>query len=868
MRTLLLIASILLCVCFFTEKTYAQKDQTVNNGSLTSAVNFPAGNCTYNWTNSNPGIGLPASGTGNIAPFTAINNGSTPVTATITATPAPSEGYAYVPNASSNDVSVIQVSTGTVVATIQNVGTSPQYVTVSPDGSTVYVSCFGSYNIIVIDATTNKITGNINLSTNPEGVVVSPDGTKLYACNGTNVSVINTSNQQTIAQIPYGEYPFEIAVSPDGSKVYASDHYTDSVKVINTVTNTIESAFKSDQVPSGLVVSPDGKRLYVANTYGDDIWVMNTADNSLITSIPVGTGPWGEVLSPDGNTLYETNSGDAEFSGGANSNTVSVINTTTYKTTALIPVGRYPIGISITADGKKVYVANDIDDNVTVINTANNSIIGNVGVDTNPTSLGNFITPGAPCNGAPVTFTITVNPISNITAGTPNGIITACEGYESVSYQQFSVSGKNLSGDITLTAPEYFELSSTPSGSYGSSLTISPVNGSVNSVMVYVKSTASAPAGEQLGNVVLSSPKVNSQDVGVTAEITAETTPSISISASSSHICSGKSVTFTATATNGGPAPEYFWKLNSNAAGTDSPTFTSSGLNNGDVVSCSLVSNAPCTAPSNAASNSITMDVATQSSVPSVSITASANDICGGSPVTFTATPVNGGSTPAYQWQVNGQDAGTNSAAFTSSTLADGDNITCLMTSSMACSIPTTATSNTIAMAINALPVVSAGGNKAITIGSGTVLNATATGNITDITWSPGAGLSNSKILNPIASPSTTTTYTITVQNADGCTASDTATVTVIYSITVPNAFTPNGDGINDSWNIKYLDTYTNCKVQIFNRWGQLLYSSIGYTIPWDGTYKGSAVPNGTYYYIINLDKSSKPLSGFVTVVR
>jgi gliding motility-associated-like protein len=262
------------------------------------------------------------------------------------------------------------------------------------------------------------------------------------------------------------------------------------------------------------------------------------------------------------------------------------------------------------------------------------------------------------------------------------------------------------------------------------------------------------------------------------------------------------------------------------------------------------------------------MDVATQTNVPSVTIAASVNDVCAGTSVTFIATPVNGGNAPIYQWQVNGQDAGTNSTSFTSSALADGDNVTCMMTSSIACSIPATVTSNALTMTIETLPIVNAGGNKAITIGQSLTLNATATGNITDITWSPATGLSNNKILNPVASPTATTTYTLTVQNAAGCVASDTATVVVVYTINVPNTFTPNGDGINDIWNIQYLNTYTKCKVQVFNRWGQLMYSSVGYTVPWDGTYRGSAVPNGTYYYIINLDKTSKPLAGSVTVLR
>ena len=86
--------------------------------------------------------------------------------------------------------------------------------------------------------------------------------------------------------------------------------------------------------------------------------------------------------------------------------------------------------------------------------------------------------------------------------------------------------------------------------------------------------------------------------------------------------------------------------------------------------------------------------------------------------------------------------------------------------------------------------------------------------------------------------------------------------------LTVPNAFTPNGDGINDTWNIKYLDVFQTATVQIFNRSGQTVYTSTGYNVPWDGTYRGSMLPTGTYYYLINFNNGIKPLSGYVALIR
>jgi gliding motility-associated-like protein len=254
--------------------------------------------------------------------------------------------------------------------------------------------------------------------------------------------------------------------------------------------------------------------------------------------------------------------------------------------------------------------------------------------------------------------------------------------------------------------------------------------------------------------------------------------------------------------------------------------------------------------------------------VPAVSISISANGVCAGTPVTLTASPTNGGNSPDYQWLFNGNNAGTNSPTFSSSTFANGDIVSCVMTSSSLCATPTSATSNSIVMNIFPLPAVNGGGNKTIKKGSNVALTATTSGNIADVIWSPSTGLDNNKILNPLASPASTTVYTITVQNAEGCMAIDSVRVTVLNTISFPNTFTPNGDGVNDKWDIQNLKDYQNCVVHIFDRYGGEVYTSIGYYNAWDGTFKGRPCPVGTYYYLINLNDGSPPLSGFVALIR
>jgi len=178
---------------------------------------------------------------------------------------------------------------------------------------------------------------------------------------------------------------------------------------------------------------------------------------------------------------------------------------------------------------------------------------------------------------------------------------------------------------------------------------------------------------------------------------------SISVSPSANPSCEGLPVTFTGAAVNGGSTPVYQWKVNGLSVGTNSPVFSYTPVN-GDAVVCVLTSDALCATGSPAASNPVIMTV--DPLLPAgVTITASVNPVCGRIPVTFTASPVNGGTNPSYQWKVNGIDAGTNSPIFTYLPMTN-DQITCILTSNLACVTQNPASSNTIQMTTLPAPVV------------------------------------------------------------------------------------------------------------------------------------------------------------------
>ncbi len=181
--------------------------------------------------------------------------------------------------------------------------------------------------------------------------------------------------------------------------------------------------------------------------------------------------------------------------------------------------------------------------------------------------------------------------------------------------------------------------------------------------------------------------------------------------------------------------------------------------------------------------------------------------------------------------------------------------------------------SDTVDVTANPLPNANAGADVTIVIGANTPLGGSPTSTTVGATfqWMPMPGaLDNPNAANPVANPTTTTTYTVTVTSAQGCTAVDSVVVTVIPSIIFPDGISPNADGANDEWIIDGIELFPDCVVEVYNRWGELLFQSIGYKEHWNGTYKGEPLPVGTYYYVIDLKDPLFPdaYTGPITILR
>jgi gliding motility-associated-like protein len=168
-------------------------------------------------------------------------------------------------------------------------------------------------------------------------------------------------------------------------------------------------------------------------------------------------------------------------------------------------------------------------------------------------------------------------------------------------------------------------------------------------------------------------------------------------------------------------------------------------------------------------------------------------------------------------------------------------------------------------------PIINAGPDFYLKIGESKIINASiSNANNYDFVWTPTTNLNNATILTPITSTIVPSVYKITATDKiNGCVGIDSMEVKSYFTIFVPNAFTPNGDSKNEKWLIPALEAYPNCGVQVYNRYGQKIFESIGYKTPWDGRFNGAQQPMGVYVYIINPnDGILKIMQGTVLLLR
>lgn len=253
---------------------------------------------------------------------------------------------------------------------------------------------------------------------------------------------------------------------------------------------------------------------------------------------------------------------------------------------------------------------------------------------------------------------------------------------------------------------------------------------------------------------------------------------------------------------------------------------------------------------------------------PKASFSTDLPSVCLGNGVTFSETvSASDGVATAWSWYFgDGQNDLTRNPFHKYNTAGTFD-VSLSITNNFGCNSDTI----TKLYTVYPNPTVDVGPDRVVLEGGSLVLQSLVTGNELQYLWIPALYLNSATNPTPtVINPLTDIVYTLTVTARGGCTATDSLFIKILSAVKVPNLFSPNGDGINDRWLIKYLDSYPDCSLQVFTRNGQLVYESKRYTdaTAWDGTLKGKSLPFDTYYYILQPGSGRKPITGYVTIVK
>ncbi len=313
----------------------------------------------------------------------------------------------------------------------------------------------------------------------------------------------------------------------------------------------------------------------------------------------------------------------------------------------------------------------------------------------------------------------------------------------------------------------------------------------------------------------------------------------------STPVCEGGVTTFvnSTTVASGGILFQNwdFGDNNASVAASPSHTYGASGNFN---VTLIVVSNNNC--------SDTATGVAIVNANPSADITSSLNTtLCSGdSTLLSVPTSINA----SYSW---------NTGDTTASIYADvtGTYVVVATDTVTGCT-----SSDSVSITVLPRPSAFAGPDTAVSAGGSIVM--LGSGGVF-YNWVPTVGLSDPTVANPTCTPPYNVTYTLTVTDMNGCSDNDTVAVTLKqdYNVVISNLITANGDGFNDTWFIENINFYPQNKVVIYNRNGMEVFQMEGYNNSWNGTYNGSQLPDGTYYYVLEFTDTGEVLKGAVTVI-
>ncbi|MGH1418137.1 MAG: YVTN family beta-propeller repeat protein [Hyphomicrobiaceae bacterium] len=277
---------------------------------------------------------------------------------------------AFVSNEKDNTVSVIDTDTRKVVKTVK-VGQRPRGIILAKDGKWLLVAASDDSRIEVYDTETYKLVKYLSSGEDPELFALHPDGKHIYIANEDDnlVTVVNIDTNKIISEIPVGVEPEGIGMSPDGKTVVNTSETTNMAHFINTTTNKIEHNVLVDQRPRVAAFTADGSQLWVSSEIGGTVSVIDVATHKIIKKISFAVaGITPETLQPVGIQL--TKDGSKAFVALGPANRVAAINAKTFEVEKYILVGQRVWNLAFTLDEKFLMTTNGTSNDVTFIDVA------------------------------------------------------------------------------------------------------------------------------------------------------------------------------------------------------------------------------------------------------------------------------------------------------------------------------------------------------------------------------------------------------------------------------------------------------------------------------------------------------------------
>ncbi len=835
-------------------------DITQCSGSTVAAATFtstPTG-ATFAWTNSNTAIGLGASGNGNIPSFTATNSTGSPVTATITVTPtlngcsgAPSTYDITInpgPSVSVNSPTICPGGTANLIATgatnytwsagatVTGVGTADA----SPAATTTYTVTGTTAGCTGTATATVTVAASLTVTVNSPSICAGASAT--LTAGGANTYVWSDGSTDN-----------PLIVSPASTTTY--DVTGSSGGCSGTVTSTVTVNPQPSVSVNSPTICSGGSATLTATGATSYLWDTGSTSNPL-------------TVSPGITTTYTVTGTTGACSATATS-TVTV--SSSLNVTVNSPTVCAGQNATLTAGGATTYVWSDgSTDNPLVVTPASN---------TNYTVTGTSLS----CTGT-ATATVTVNPVPVVSVNSPAvcaGTAATLTATGATTYLwNNGVTDNPLTVSPSVTAT--YTITGTDQGcsaSATSTVTVNPApTVAVNSPTIcagdaailtatgasgYLWSTGETTDNISVSPVSVTTYTVTGTDLGCSATVTSTVTvnqTTVTLLPTAAAICEGASVALSASG-----ATTYAW---SPATGLSSTSGNSVAAN--PVVTTTYT----ITGTDNGCTDDETITVTVN---PNPVVDFEALPVSGCVPLTVQfndLSSVASGTNVNWFWAADNasfSDQQNNSYTFTAPGSYD---ITLTVTSDQNC-ISTLTYSDLVTASPNPVADLAANPEWTQIISPEVTFTDLSSGNPVQWNWQFGNG-DGSAIQNPVYSFSDTGTYNVMliVTNQYGCT--DRAEITIViapfFTLYVPSAFTPDGNGLNDVF-LPLGETLRKYELRIFNRWGEQLFESFKPTDGWNGKSRntGKDLPPGVYIYRISVeDEHNRPqdFKGIVSLIR